>query len=49
VKGRTAKAGLSLWHINTDYFKAWVHGRIHWPAEQPGGWHLHAEATEDYC
>lgn len=49
VKGRTAKAGLSLWHINTDYFKAWVHGRIHWPVDQPGGWHLHAEATEDYC
>jgi phage terminase large subunit GpA-like protein len=49
VKGRTQKAGLSLWHLNTDYFKSWAHGRIHWPEEQPGGFHLHSETSEDYC
>lgn len=47
--GALIKGGVKLCHINTDYFKRWLHARVRWPAGQPGGWHLHAGATEDYC
>lgn len=47
--GRVIKAGITLWHIDTGYFKSWVHGRINWPAASPGAWHLPADATLDYC
>jgi phage terminase large subunit GpA-like protein len=26
-----------------------VHGRIAWPSDQPGAWHLCADATDDFC
>lgn len=41
--------GMMLWHIWTHAFKSWVHGRIHWPPGEPGGWHLCEDATDDYC
>lgn len=47
--GALIKGGVKLCHINTDYFKRWLHSRIRWPLGQPGGWHLHNETTEDYC
>lgn len=47
--GAVIKGGVKLCHINTDYFKRWLHARVRWPAGQPGGWHLHNETTEDYC
>lgn len=47
--GVLIKNGIRLYHLNTDYFKRWLHGRVRWPAEQQGGWHLHNSATEDYC
>jgi len=47
--GTLIKGGVKLCHINTDYFKRWIHARVRWPQGQPGGWHLHAETTEDYC
>lgn len=49
IKGQTFKKGLQLWHIDSDYFKSWVHGRLQWPADQPGGWHLPHDVTDDYC
>ena len=49
VAGRIVKGGLQLWHLDSDYFKSWVHARIEWPAGEPGAFHLHAEATVDYC
>ncbi|MDX2265436.1 MAG: terminase gpA endonuclease subunit [Hyphomicrobiales bacterium] len=49
LRGKAKKTGLTLWHLNTDYFKKWVHGRLHWPTDQPGRWFLHRDATEDYC
>lgn len=48
-KGKTIKHGLQLWHIDTDYFKSWVHSRLQWPVDQPGAWHLPEDVTDDYC
>ncbi len=47
--GAVIKGGVRLFHLNTDYFKRWIHGRIRWPEDQPGGWHLHYATSEDYC
>ena len=47
--GKLVRHGVNLAHVNTDYFKRWIHSRVKWPEGQPGGWHLHAGTTEDYC
>jgi phage terminase large subunit GpA-like protein len=49
VRGQVIKGGLSLWHLNTDFFKQWVHARIDWPKDQRGGWHISEGHTDDYC
>lgn len=49
VGGKTLKKGLQLWHIDAGYFKDWVHGRLAWPSDAPGAWHLPSDASEDYC
>lgn len=49
IAGKTIKNGLQLWHVDSDYFKAWVHARLEWPADQPGRWNLPSDITEDYC
>ena len=48
-RGKILKNGLDLWHLDSDYFKSWVHARLEWPVDQPGGWHLPKDTTEDYC
>lgn len=48
-RGQLIKKGLQLWHIDSDYFKSWVHTRLQWPADQPGAWHLPHDVTDDYC
>lgn len=47
--GQVIKEGLQLLHLDSDFFKSWVHTRLTWPDEQPGGWHISREATDDYC
>jgi len=47
--GRRLAGGLGIYHVNTDYFKRWVHERIERDPELPGGWHLPEDATDDYC
>lgn len=49
INGRVFKGGLQLWHLNTDYLKSWVQQRLDWPEDQPGGFHISIDATEDYC
>jgi phage terminase large subunit GpA-like protein len=49
VDGRVIKRGLQLWHLDSDFFKSFVHGRLRQPVDQPGGWHLPQDVTEDYC
>lgn len=47
--GKTFKAGLQLWSLDSDYFKSWVHARLDWPDTQPGGWHVPDDVTDDYA
>jgi phage terminase large subunit GpA-like protein len=49
ASGKASKYGVDLVRLNPDFFKSWVHQRIRWPKDQPGAWHLHASADEDYC
>lgn len=49
VGGLLVRNGVMLGHVNTDFFKRWVHARVKWPEDQAGGWHLYRDATEDYC
>ena len=50
IDGKILKNGLSLWHLDTDYFKTAIHSRVRWPAHaDTGGWHLHTDTDEDYC
>jgi phage terminase large subunit GpA-like protein len=49
IRGQTIKQGQQLWHVDVGYFKTLVHGRIDWPADQPGAWHLPADVSEDYA
>jgi phage terminase large subunit GpA-like protein len=48
LDSRTIKDGLELWHIDSDYFKTWVHGRLEWPLDQPGRFTVNASAPDDY-
>jgi phage terminase large subunit GpA-like protein len=47
--GKAARYGLDLVRLDSDFFKSWVHERVRWPDDQPGGWHLPADVTEAYC
>jgi phage terminase large subunit GpA-like protein len=48
-KGKFAKYGLELVHLDASYFKSWVHTRLAWPAEMPGQWLLHESVDDEYC
>ena len=37
----------TIWQ--TDFWKTRLHERLAWPHDQPGGFHLSADATDDYC
>lgn len=49
VSGRIIKGGLTLWHVDTDHLKSWVHAQINIPEEAERLWTLHSEIDEDYC
>jgi phage terminase large subunit GpA-like protein len=49
AKGGRAKYGLDLVRLSADFFKSWVHERLRWPEDQPGGWHLFEDIDEDFC
>jgi phage terminase large subunit GpA-like protein len=48
-KGQKIRTGQELWHVDTGYFKSLVHGRIDWPRDQPGCWHLPSNLPEAYA
>ena len=48
-RGRIIKHGLQLWHLDSDYFKSWVHARVQWPQGESGAFHLPVDCTDDYC
>ena len=43
------QGGLTLWHVNTDECKGWLMGRLQWPEDQPGGFHLHRQVDDEYA
>lgn len=47
--GQVIRNGVRLYHLDTDYWKRWIHARVRWPDGEAGGWHLHNATTEDYC
>lgn len=49
VPGRSAPTRLELIRLDTDFWKQRLHERLTWPDGQPGMFHLHGTATEDYC
>lgn len=49
IIGKSSKVGLQLWHIDSDFYKSWVHTRVEWGPEVQYGWHLSSDTTEDYC
>jgi phage terminase large subunit GpA-like protein len=48
-QGSGDKYGLELIRLDTDHWKSFVHERLVWPSDQFGAWHIHKDATEDYC
>jgi phage terminase large subunit GpA-like protein len=49
VPGQAAPVLINLCRLDTDFWKLRLHERLAWPEDQPGGFHLNADATEDYC
>lgn len=47
--GVAIKGGVKLFNLDTGYFKRWIHARIEWPEDEPGGFFLHRDISEDYC
>lgn len=47
--GGAPSFGLDLVRLDTDVLKSWLHARIRWPEDQPGGWHIPKDASDDYC
>jgi phage terminase large subunit GpA-like protein len=48
IQGRLYPAGMQIWHLDSDYFKSWVHGRLEWEGES-GRFRLPTDADDDYC
>lgn len=48
-RGVTIKNGVKLWHVDTGWFKSLIHGRIDWPQDQPGAWHLPLDISDEYA
>lgn len=49
VSGKTIKDGITLWHIDTDYFKRQIYVNINQGPELKHGWHVHLDITDEYC
>ncbi len=49
IGGRLLKNGCQLWHLDSDYLKSWLYGRMRWPDSEIGGWYLHRDVDEDYA
>lgn len=47
--GKTSKYGLTLFRLDSDHWKSWVHERLRYPPDQPGAWLLHEETADEYC
>ena len=48
-KGVVIRNGVRLWHVDSSLFKGMIHGRIDWPQDQPGSWHLPQDISDEYA
>lgn len=48
-RGQTIKKGLTLWHLDSDFFKSWLMARLAWEPEMPGRYWVPNDVTDDYC
>ena len=48
-QGGRPRYGLDLVRLDSDVMKSWVHSRVRWPKDHPGGWHLPGDVSEEYC
>jgi phage terminase large subunit GpA-like protein len=49
IPGSKVPVTLELVRLDTDYWKSRLHERLAWPEDQPGGFWLSIDATDDYC
>jgi phage terminase large subunit GpA-like protein len=49
IPGGRAPVSLELVRLDTDFWKSRLMERLSWPEEQPGGFLLSADASDDYC
>lgn len=49
VGGRILKNGLTLWHVDSDFFKSEVYDWIELDPADPGRFRLSEDTTDDYC
>ncbi|WP_246175656.1 terminase gpA endonuclease subunit [Bradyrhizobium paxllaeri] len=49
IPGRGTQQEIDIVRLDTDFWKTRLHERLAWPHDQPGGFHLSADATDDYC
>jgi phage terminase large subunit GpA-like protein len=49
LPGRPNPVRLELIRLDTDFWKSRLRERLAWPINQPGGFNLSADATDDYC
>lgn len=49
LSGKVIKRGAQLCHVDVGFFKSMIHGRIDWPAGQPGAWHLPSDTPDEYA
>lgn len=49
IPGRGAQQEIDIVRLDTDFWKTRLNERLAWPHDQPGGFHLSADATDDYC
>jgi phage terminase large subunit GpA-like protein len=49
VPGSKIPVRLELVRLDTDYWKSRLLERLSWPEDQPGGFLLASDATDDYC
>ena len=48
-QGGRPSYGIDLVRLDSDALKSWVHARVRWPVNEPGGWHVPIEASDAYC
>lgn len=47
ASGSASKYGLTLWWLDSDFWKSWVHERVRWDKSQWGAWYLDRKASDD--